>query len=86
MTDEPKYFIWSNEHRAWWRAGRGGYSNGLAYAGVYSRADAIAICNEAIPGAAALGMLSEIPVRVEDVLTFVRGPGSAHPAIWDEPR
>lgn len=71
MTDN--YLIWSNEHRAWWRAGRMGYTRRLKEAGVYSRDEALKICRDAIPGTAGrLGMLPEIPVRVSDFDDIVR--------------
>lgn len=70
---EDEYLVWSNEHRAWWRPGRCGYSVGLMGAGKYSRADALAICRDAIPSAANVGLISEIPVRYADVNEFLTG-------------
>ena len=70
-TDD--YLIWSNEHAAWWRAGNRGYSRGLAYAGRYTREQALAICRNAIPTAAHIGIISEIPVRLADVEEFLAG-------------
>ena len=44
----PKwYVIWSIEHTAWWRPGRCGYTEVLAEAGRYSRAEAHAILVDA---------------------------------------
>ena len=37
------YMIWSNEHRAWWRPGRRGYTTLTVSAGRYSAAEADAI-------------------------------------------
>jgi len=36
----PKVLIWSNEHKAWWRANSQGYDNNLAGAGLYELAEA----------------------------------------------
>lgn len=75
MADDSElYWVWSNEHRAWWAAGKNGYRQRLAQAGVFSRAEAISICRQAIPGTAArMGLLPEIPVRVADVEDMVKG-------------
>lgn len=69
---EPEtYLIWSNEHFGWWGPLRRGYVSTLSEAGRYSREEALAICTRAIPGTAQrLGMLTEIPVRLTDVLTM----------------
>lgn len=40
--ENTKWLIWSIEHDAWWAPNRKGYSS-LAYAGVYSYEDALAI-------------------------------------------
>jgi hypothetical protein len=71
MTDA--YLIWSNEHRAWWRAGGHGYSKGLEGAGRYTRARALEICRDALGTAAHLGAIAEIPVRHADVKEFLTG-------------
>jgi hypothetical protein len=68
-----EYFIWSNEHRAWWRAGARGYSQGLREAGRYTREQAMRICRDAIFTSLHVGMLSEFPVRVTDVTDFLKG-------------
>lgn len=41
------WLIWSNEHGAYWRAGRAGYTKDVAEAGRYSTKAAQAICREA---------------------------------------
>ena len=41
------YLIWSNEHVAWWRPDRCGYTAYIDAAGRYSREDAIKICSSA---------------------------------------
>ena len=42
-----KFRIWSNEHMAWWRADKRGYSQDISDAGVYSYVEAVAICIQA---------------------------------------
>lgn len=44
MDAPAKWLIWSNEHRAWWRAGGHGYTTKRSQAGVYSMEEAIDIC------------------------------------------
>lgn len=72
MTDEPVeplYLIWSNEHGAWWRPHRCGYTKWLADAGRYTRAQAISICLYSRGYAADGDTLTEVPVRQEDALS-----------------
>lgn len=65
---DATYLVWSNEHSKWWRAGGFGYCRTLAEAGRYTHTQAMDIAAKAIPGTAqGLGMLPEIPVRLEDV-------------------
>jgi hypothetical protein len=73
MMADDVYLIWSNEHRAWWGPGRCGYDRHLSMAGRYTRAQAVEICRDAIPTAMHIGMISEIPVRLEDVHAFLEG-------------
>lgn len=65
------YLVWSNEHIGWWRPGSRGYTRGLDLAGRYSRDEALHICRAAIPQAAHIGVISEIPVRLADVEEFL---------------
>ena len=67
------YYVWSNEHRAWWAPGRRGYSRGILGAGTYSREQALLICRDAIPTSLRLGTVSEVPIRKIDVEDFLRG-------------
>lgn len=68
MSDDADvYVVWSNEHSGWWRAGARGYSRALPKAARYTREHALRICREAIPTAAHIGMISEIPVRLADL-------------------
>jgi len=44
MKRETKYwYIWSNEHMAWWKSNRRGYSKDKNHAGVYSTEEAYKI-------------------------------------------
>ncbi len=47
MTEPLRYYIWSNEHNAWWRANHSGYADRVCSAGLYSYEEAINICNKA---------------------------------------
>lgn len=47
---DEQYLVWSNEHRAWWRQGRCGYTRDVRNAGRYSKEDAIAISGTARTG------------------------------------
>lgn len=67
------YLIWSNEHNAWWGPGSCGYAPGLTGAGTYTREEALRICRDAIPTAAHVRRIAEIPVRFTDVSEFIRG-------------
>ena len=72
-----EYLIWSNEHEAWWRANRRGYTNHVRGAGRYSREEAVSICSGARDGFYAVGIPPEIPVPFKDVLEcLVLKPGS----------
>lgn len=42
-----RYFIWSLEHRAWWRDNQRGYTTDRAKAGLYPLAEAMRICMKA---------------------------------------
>jgi hypothetical protein len=70
--DTARYLVWSNEHRGWWRAGNHGYSTSLPKAGRYPRQEAIDICRRALPTAMHIGMISEIPVRLDDIADMLR--------------
>lgn len=41
------YFIWSNEHNSWWMPNMCGYTKDVGKAGVYSRQEALDVCNGA---------------------------------------
>jgi hypothetical protein len=65
---DDNYLIWSNEHKSWWGPNRAGYVARAVDAGCYSHAEALKICSDAIPGTSkAIGMLPELPVRLDDV-------------------
>jgi hypothetical protein len=64
MSDN--YLIWSNEHRAWWRPNKCGYTVHLAVAGRYSHDEALRICRNARDGWMPGEPPPEIPVREDD--------------------
>ncbi len=39
-----KFYIWSTEHNAWWKAAWAGYTSNRSEAGEYELDDAINIC------------------------------------------
>jgi hypothetical protein len=82
-SDADAYLVWSNEHTGWWRPGSLGYSPGLKHAGHYTREQALDICARALPTAAHIGLISEIPVRLPDLrATLERGGGFVPAAIF----
>lgn len=58
------YFIWSNEHRAWWGKASHGYTRDIATAGLYSRDEALGICAGALHGSG--DVPNELPVPLAD--------------------
>lgn len=80
------YLIWSNEHRAWWGPNRSGYVARVEDAGRYSYEQAIDICIAAMPGMAYLGMLPELPVRLEDVKLMLDAFAMRFPGHDPEPK
>lgn len=71
MSNDAKYLIWSNEHVAWLRSDRCGYTKHFDAAGRYSRAEAISICASARDGWCSCVIPSEIPVLEADVLECI---------------
>lgn len=47
MTTKNKYKIWSNEHQAWWRPNKCGYTDHRELAGVYEEDEAFEIVRDA---------------------------------------
>jgi hypothetical protein len=48
MTDQkPEWLIWSNEHLAYWKPNRCGYTKFAEEAGIYTFNEAEEICNKA---------------------------------------
>lgn len=64
---ERDYVVWSNEHRAWWRAGSAGYTRRVEKAGRYTRDEALAISFRGRNGWEPDSLPDEIAVRVEDL-------------------
>jgi hypothetical protein len=72
MTDDDAYLIWSHEHAAWWGPARSGYVTRISQAGRYTRAEAVRICADAIPGTSyRLGALPELPVSLFDLALMI---------------
>lgn len=44
-----KFWIWSFEHRAWWRQGGNGYTPNIKEAGTFSFEKAVEICRDSHP-------------------------------------
>ncbi len=59
--------IWSNEHRAWWRANGGGYTQNVERAGRYTRDDALMISFKARDGWDRGNPPTELVVRIQDL-------------------
>lgn len=51
LVSELPWLVWSNEHRAFWRANRCGYTGVIEEAGRYTQNEAEAICRAASPRA-----------------------------------
>lgn len=69
---ERNYLVWSNEHRAWWRADSSGYTRNVAQAGLYTRDDAISISHKARDGWEPGDLPDEIPVLLADTPRWVQ--------------
>lgn len=65
-----EYLIWSNEHHAWWRPEKAGYTFFIEVAGRYSRTEAMSICADARIGWTR-GPLPEIPLLAADIEEMV---------------
>ena len=44
---QEKYYIWSVEHHAWWKANKRGYTTEINHAGMYDKKEAEEICHDA---------------------------------------
>ena len=78
------YLIWSNEHGAWWRADRAGYTTSLAQAGRYGRGEAIDICAFSRDGYTARSEPDEVPVRLDAVMCAESGTPPASLVLPDD--
>lgn len=67
-----RYLIWSNEHRAWWRPNRCGYTIYLEAAGRYPRDEAVAICRDARGGWSPCDPPPEMPIAEQDAADVAR--------------
>lgn len=47
MAEHTSWIVWSNEHRAFWRPKRCGYTTNIELAGRYTKTEADTICNGA---------------------------------------
>lgn len=66
---EDDYLIWSNEHDGWWRqGGPWGYTWEMKSAGRFTREEALKLCKAGVYTAGHIGRISEIPVRVADII------------------
>ena len=80
----PKYWIWSNEHGAWWGPNHRGYVRSLAEAGVYDFSDAVQIVMDANIAQAELSWLerSEVMVHAAEMpKTILRLPAEQDPTL-----
>lgn len=75
IASEPvddRYLVWSNEHRAWWRAESAGYASSILHAGLYSRAVAIDIADKSRNGWSVTERPDEIAVALADIPKAIR--------------
>lgn len=72
---EGAYLVWSNEHRAWWRANSCGYTKQVSDAGRYSREQAIEISRGR--GWPTKGIPDEVPVSERDAIECFAVVGGA---------
>jgi hypothetical protein len=67
MMDE-QYLVWSNEHRAWWRPNRAGYTRDVRAAGRYSRQHAVEISGTSRNGWTDPSRLpDELAINIQDL-------------------
>lgn len=75
---EP-YLVWSNEHRAWWRANGQGYTTSIEHAGIYTRDRALDIARTSRDGWSIHGVPDEIAVAAADIQARARAAIRALP-------
>ena len=62
------YYIWSNEHTAWWSPNSTGYTKSLTLAGLYPREEAIRICyNATHDWLRSSAPPNELPIPAKDI-------------------
>jgi len=64
---QADYLIWSNQHRAWWKANSMGYAVDIIHAGIYSHAATMDICTGANIAYSGKKPPDELPVRIADL-------------------
>lgn len=70
--ERADYLVWSNEHRAWWRANSQGYARSILEAGRYTRAEAVDIADKSRNGWKLDGRPDEIAVAIADLPAPIR--------------
>lgn len=70
--EQADYLVWSNEHRAWWRANSQGYARSILEAGRYTRAEAVDIADKSRNGWKLDGRPDEIAVAIADLPAPIR--------------
>lgn len=64
LVPDGYWLVWSNEHNAYWRPNKCGYTQDVAQAGRYPVAEADSICQDAEPGRVHLSRDGSIPPEV----------------------
>lgn len=72
LAEGGGYLIWSNEHRAWWRPNRMGYTIHIEAAGRYTREEAIS--ESRVRDQRPDEPMPELPVREADALASLAAP------------
>jgi hypothetical protein len=71
---EQRFLVWSHKHQAWWGPGHAGYTTDLMQAGRYTRAEALDICRNALPGQWKPGKpFPELMIAEQDLVELLEG-------------
>jgi hypothetical protein len=66
------FLVWSHQHSAWWGPGCCGYVTDHTKASRYTRAGALSICRNALPGQWKPGApFPELPVHEADIAAML---------------